>query len=138
MNGSSPQDVRIFVPEEFAGADECRSALKLLNCQEPEGIPHQDRGTGGRIPITDVSTQAPMRKCKSGQSKIRFGLAAAGREPKQVGNVPILAKRIGYALKTGKDEPDLERTPLLFDKRGDVPDRAGFSALERTLRAAAP
>ena len=104
---------------DLAGADQRRGPLELLERQQAQGVAHEHRHAGvaaiGRRPSP---CRRRMRHRVGGHAQVGLGLAAAGREPQQVGDQPVSDR----CAPGGSDRPrpgqveehegELERIPL--------------------------
>ncbi len=71
--------------DKLHGTNQGCGALKLLQGQQAQGVPHQHSHTGFTGVATHFSLQTAQGHGKGGHAKVSFGLAAAGGEPEQVG-----------------------------------------------------
>ena len=79
-NGSAPQRSCVLAPEHFAGTDERRGTLELLERQHAQRVSHQHRNAGVATPAAERPLQPPKPHHVGGEAQVRLRLAAAGRD----------------------------------------------------------
>ena len=108
--------LRLGTPDDLAGADQGRGPLELLEREQPKRVPHQHRNAGLAGPLPHDALEPPQAHHERRQTQVRLRLAAAGREPQQVGNrvgpvAAVLVVQVARARQVQQNEGDLEWAP---------------------------
>ena len=106
----------VRLADVFAGAEQGRSALKLLQREQAQRVAHEHGNAVIAGAAFDVLLQPAHGEHIGGEAKIGFRLAAAGGEPEEVGNgVGFVAAvgmiKAGDAGQVQQHERELEHAP---------------------------
>ena len=107
VDGGLAQPRGVPPAKQLERADHPRRALELLAGQQPQGVTHERHGPAARVGIL----QASPRDQERNEAEIRLRLAAAGGEPDEVQDVPVVVVFPDRGLHGREQEGQLEGTP---------------------------
>ena len=107
VDGCLAEPYGIPPADQLEGTDHARRAVELLPGEQAQGVAHERRGS---TPGAGV-LQAPPDDEERDKTKIRFGLAAAGRKPDEVQHVPVVVVFPNCGLHDREQKGQLEGTP---------------------------
>lgn len=105
-NSSSTQ-ISVFVTHTLHRANQNRCTFKLLERQQAQGVTHQHRDPA----TVCVVSQSAKEHSERDQPQVCLSLAATGRKPQEVSDLPVFMVGVDDAFEAQEHECDLERAP---------------------------
>ncbi len=89
-------------------ADQQGRAIELLDREQPQRVAHQHRDA-----VAGLVAEPPEEDGERDEPEVGLRLAAARREPEEVGDLAVLVTRVDDPAQAQEDERELERSPLV-------------------------